>query len=121
MHSKKQIWLYFTIVLLLVAACTQPTRLPEEIEVQETAVETTQPPIDLTLGDQNLIEESEETETIVAVETAVVPVQSEEASTSENELEVDKNGVPVGFTADGYPYRGYLDATIVIEEYSDYQ
>ena len=31
------------------------------------------------------------------------------------------NGVPVGFTAEGHPYRGSLDAPVVMYEYSDFQ
>ncbi len=31
------------------------------------------------------------------------------------------NGVPVGFTAEGRPYRGDLEAPILLEEFSDYQ
>ncbi len=30
-------------------------------------------------------------------------------------------GIPVGFTEEGYPYRGALDAPLVMMEYSDYQ
>ncbi len=30
-------------------------------------------------------------------------------------------GIPVGFTAEGYPYRGAPDAPITMHEYSDYQ
>ncbi|MGD2077798.1 MAG: thioredoxin domain-containing protein [Chloroflexota bacterium] len=36
-------------------------------------------------------------------------------------LENDEMGLPVGFTADGHPFRGDPGAPIVIEEYSDYQ
>lgn len=35
--------------------------------------------------------------------------------------ETDSNGLPVGFTEDGRPYRGNPNATVVIEAYSDYQ
>lgn len=35
--------------------------------------------------------------------------------------EFDAAGIPVGFTAEGRPYRGRLDAPIVMEEFSDYQ
>ena len=31
------------------------------------------------------------------------------------------NGIPVGFTEEGFPYRGSLDAPITMYEYSDYQ
>ncbi len=34
---------------------------------------------------------------------------------------VDANGIPVGFTAEGRPFRGNIDAPIVMEEFSDYQ
>jgi protein-disulfide isomerase len=34
---------------------------------------------------------------------------------------VDANGLPVGFTAEGRPFRGDLAAPIVMEEFSDYQ
>ncbi len=31
------------------------------------------------------------------------------------------NGVPVGFTAEGHPFRGAADAPVTVYEYSDYQ
>ncbi len=36
-------------------------------------------------------------------------------------IEVDDNGLMVGFTIDGHAFRGDPDASIVIQEYSDYQ
>ncbi len=55
--------------------------------------------------------------------------QAEDADSSTNSAQeafVDPdqeeyNGVPVGFTEDGYPYRGHLDAPVVMYEFSDYQ
>jgi protein-disulfide isomerase len=35
--------------------------------------------------------------------------------------ETNADGIPVGFTEEGYPYIGYLDAPVVIEEFSDFQ
>jgi protein-disulfide isomerase len=35
--------------------------------------------------------------------------------------ETDANGIPVGFTADGRPYRGQLDAPVTMEAFSDFQ
>lgn len=35
--------------------------------------------------------------------------------------EVDARGVPVGFTTEGYAFRGDPDAPVVMEEYSDFQ
>lgn len=40
---------------------------------------------------------------------------------ADGSAEVDANGVPVGFTEEGRPYRGRLDAPIVMEAFSDYQ
>lgn len=34
---------------------------------------------------------------------------------------VDEMGVPMGFTDEGRPYRGHLDAPILMEEFSDFQ
>lgn len=36
-------------------------------------------------------------------------------------LDKDATGLPVGFTAEGRPFRGEPDAPVVIEEFSDYQ
>ena len=35
--------------------------------------------------------------------------------------ETDANGLPVGFTAEGQPYRGRLDAPVKMEAFSDFQ
>ena len=35
--------------------------------------------------------------------------------------ETDANGIPVGFTAEGRPYRGQLDAPVTLEAFSDFQ
>ena len=37
------------------------------------------------------------------------------------DTEVDANGVPIGFTENGNPYRGNPNAPVVIEEFSDFQ
>lgn len=39
----------------------------------------------------------------------------------EGSLQTDAQGIPVGFTSDGRPFRGSPDAPVVIEEFSDYQ
>lgn len=35
--------------------------------------------------------------------------------------EFDSNGIPVGFTDEGRPYRGYPDSPVVMETFSDFQ
>ena len=49
---------------------------------------------------------------------------AEEANSETTVLSGDEesyNGIPVGFTEEGYPYRGSLDAPVTIYEYSDYE
>ncbi len=48
--------------------------------------------------------------------TATAPAATESAAT-----ETDANGIPVGFTAEGRPYRGRLDAPVTMEAFSDFQ
>ncbi len=40
---------------------------------------------------------------------------------AEGTLDTDTNGLTVGFTAEGRPFRGNPDAPVLIEEFSDYQ
>ncbi|MGH2536358.1 MAG: DsbA family protein [Candidatus Promineifilaceae bacterium] len=40
---------------------------------------------------------------------------------AEGSQATDAHGLPVGFTADGHPFRGQANAPVVIHEYSDYQ
>jgi protein-disulfide isomerase len=43
------------------------------------------------------------------------------ANLTTGEIIYDANGIEVGFTEDGHPYRGSRSAPIVLEEFSDYQ
>ena len=47
--------------------------------------------------------------------TTAVDMAGESAAT------VDERGIPVGFTDEGRPYRGHLDAPVLMEEFSDFQ
>ena len=44
------------------------------------------------------------------------PLTASPATTTQTVLD----GIPVGFTPDGYPYRGATDAPVTLVEYSDY-
>ena len=46
-------------------------------------------------------------------------VSTQEATNTSQDT--DANGIEVGFTEDGHPYRGQRDAPVVLEEFSDYQ
>ncbi len=49
---------------------------------------------------------------------AAEPTAAAATESSEQEM---LDGIPVGFTAEGYPYRGSPDAPVTVYEYSDYQ
>ena len=63
--------------------------------------------------------EESESETAASQPTPESPTESSEV-VNESDL-VDEYGIPIGFTEDGHPYRGNLDAPIVLEEFSDFQ
>ena len=52
-----------------------------------------------------------------------MPASGASASTSPSAstTEVDAMGIPVGYTEDGRPYRGNLDAKVMMETFSDFQ
>ncbi|MCB8946276.1 MAG: thioredoxin domain-containing protein [Ardenticatenaceae bacterium] len=62
-------------------------------------------------------------ETAVTTNTespTTAPEPTTKPATTETSL-LDDYGIPIGFTEDGHPYRGHLDAPIVMEEFSDFQ
>ncbi len=62
------------------------------------------------------------TSTTGTAQTDTAPDTAEAATTQAVPEPVGTyKGIPVGFTAEGYPYRGSPDAPITIYEYSDYQ
>jgi protein-disulfide isomerase len=107
---KKELTKTFAIIsmailaLLLLAACGPGT--PPEAETQPAQADDGSSEIN------NLLEESE---------TAVDEQPSSQPDALPASVETDANGVPVGFTESGNPYRGSLDAPVVIEEFSDFQ
>lgn len=49
------------------------------------------------------------------------PSTAESLEVEAGSTELDAHGIPVGYTADGRPYRGNIDAPIVMEAFSDFQ
>ena len=56
--------------------------------------------------------------TTAASPTTDTPPTAPEATAA---TETDANGIPVGFTTEGRPYRGRLDAPVMMEAFSDFQ
>ncbi len=80
---------------------------------------------------ETLLEDAAPAATTPSEETAspdnlaeAAPIDPESDAPADNAAPaetVDDLGIPVGFTAEGRPYRGRLDAPVQIEEFSDYQ
>ena len=128
MITKKINWLIVTGFILLLAACG-PVANETHTETPTAIVAEESPPQLLTDGDQDILANAstlDESESVVVEEpfeepAPVVPVVEEEIVVIEENIEFDANGIQVGFTANGYPYRGNPEADIVIEEFSDFQ
>lgn len=95
MNPKRSLYLGLLIVALIVAACG-PKATPEP-----TAEPTPLPPTD--------------TVAPTAITEAPTPVPSKVEGPAISEGEV-----PMGFTAEGAPYRGNPDAPVTLLEYSDF-
>jgi protein-disulfide isomerase len=98
--------------ILAIVGCTtplQPTADDGTVPAQEAAApNTTETPA---TGEEptTAVTETTTTETITTTVSLV------------NEPEGAYKGIPVGFTREGFPYRGEPDAPIVMYEYSDFQ
>ncbi|MCB0131173.1 MAG: thioredoxin domain-containing protein [Caldilineaceae bacterium] len=98
-------------LLLLLAACTMPaiTSAPDGESATDTTVAAA------ANADEGVVEET-------AAEDAAAPVAGGPVTVGVPDGEpVMANGIPVGFTVEGYPYRGDPDAPVVMFEYSDFQ
>ncbi|MBK8988933.1 MAG: thioredoxin domain-containing protein [Chloroflexi bacterium] len=102
-QSLRQALFFFSLFGLLILAACGPSVAPGEGEIGQAAAPT---------SDANLL--------AAPIDPAAVFSAPRSASSSADG-EVDANGLPVGFLADGRPYRGSLDAPVVIEEFSDFQ
>ena len=104
---KKKIWLLMPFILVLalfITACDPSSTGP--VLVSDTEVDQ---------ATESIITEVEEA--APNLEDAFETV----ANITNNETAYDANGIEVGFTEDGHPYRGNRNAPVILEEFSDYQ
>lgn len=99
------------LLLLTLAACTFPITPPATTVTENTPEPATEPALTPTVAESasTTVTNTQETK---SPETKTVSIP---APTGEYD------GIPVGFTAEGYPYRGSPDAPITMYEYSDFQ
>lgn len=107
MVYSKKLWWLTTVLLLLIAACGAATPSTDGEAADENHLLTPRDGANLLEGE---------------VDTAVSNnLAAPEVTVAPGSIEVDADGIEVGFTEEGRPYRGNPDAPILIEEYSDYQ
>lgn len=101
---------------VLMAACTFPLTPSPTANGDEPSVTSESPATAVAQASTStpaaVVSETQEVTTTAVTTAAVsaVPAPTE-----------DYEGIPVGFTAEGYPYRGAPDAPITMYEFSDYQ
>ena len=98
--NRNFIVIFSLLVLLLIAACSG-TQAPEET----------------TSATPGVVNQSEEV--LVADEPDEAQPTAQEAASPE-QAQGDYADLPVGFTEEGFPYRGDPEAPVVLEEFSDY-
>lgn len=106
---KKPWWLATILLLLLTIGCGAANANPRVTDESETE--------SLLPRDGGSLLQSSETASETAAATNSTPV----VTVANETAEVDADGIEVGFTDEGRPYRGNPDAPVVMEEFSDYQ
>lgn len=94
------------LVGVLLAGCAALPIQPPTGTVPESAATSTEEPS----------EEPAATEAAAEETSAAAPAVAGAPGTEE-----EYNGMTVGFTAEGYPYRGSLSAPVVVNEFSDFE
>ena len=101
--STKKFWGLTSLLLLLLAACGAANANP--IATNPESADSLLPRDGGALLAEN--------ETAVSNNPAI--------NVADGSVELDADGIEVGFTEDGRPYRGNPNASVVMEEFSDYQ
>jgi protein-disulfide isomerase len=113
--TTRRAWFFCLVTLITIITACGPAAQTETAESETEArgsssVESTRPV---------LVEDPEPERGTDEPEQS--PNASIPAAVDETSSDYDANGIQVGFTADGHPYRGDPDAAVVIEEFSDFQ
>ncbi len=104
--SSKKVWWISTLILLFTMGCGPAA---DEENVGASSSDLLLPP-----DSGSLLTQVEEETAAPNSSTPIVTVAAET-------VEYDADGIEVGFTDEGRPYRGNPDAPVLIEEFSDYQ
>lgn len=117
---------------VILAACALPLTPPATTTAPKATSETTAAPttaVNESTSTAQSTDTTAEATAVVSDTQEVTPTQAVTATDVTTAATVsavpapteDYEGIPVGFTAEGYPYRGAPDAPITMYEFSDYQ
>jgi protein-disulfide isomerase len=120
-RSKRFTSLYLQVIgtlfiVVLLGACTLPIT-PPTASTENNSEQSSTP---------TKVPNEEAATTAPSASEAISPTQDTAttaagAASANNGATETYKGIPVGFTDEGFPYRGSLDAPITMYEYSDYQ
>jgi protein-disulfide isomerase len=127
--KQQRFWIIFSFFILLFLAACGPAGTGEsaidEAESPQTIedVFATNVTNEDTMDTAPLAEEDEmnEVETAAASPQPTPTPEAEPTAVTTQATSVDGAGIEIGFTEDGHPYRGSLDAPVILEEFSDFQ
>ncbi|MDX1688476.1 MAG: thioredoxin domain-containing protein [Candidatus Promineifilaceae bacterium] len=105
------------LLLLALAACGPSGRVNDPAPAEGTDSATQ--PATTSESESDALDTTETTEETTAGETGVDAQNSIDVDSES--IEEDANGVTVGFTEEGYAFRGDPAAPVVMEEFSDFQ
>ncbi len=105
------------LTMLFLISCTVP--------IQPVATDNSTPEVQEPVASDDGADTTSEPAAVDAAETTTDTAETANtdgiAEPRVNEPEGTYKGIPVGFTQEGFPYRGSPDAPIVMYEYSDFQ
>ena len=108
------------LIAVLVAACTLPITPPVASTDNSSDATAGQPTTPTTVPSEEPAPAAQPPSEAIST-TQTTANTDNAASDASNDAAETYKGIPVGFTAEGFPYRGSLDAPIIMYEYSDYQ
>ena len=118
-----RICLTVTLLVVVVAliSCTPPIQAPDANSTEGSQATAESATSAEAVESSDTVNETEPTTDVANEADSNEVVEPVEAMPTVNPPEGTYKGIPVGFTQEGFPYRGSPDAPIVMYEYSDFQ
>ncbi|HRW10213.1 MAG TPA: thioredoxin domain-containing protein [Caldilineaceae bacterium] len=109
------------VVVVALISCTPPIQAPGANTAEGSQATAESATSAEAVESSDTVNETEPTTDVANEADSNEAVEPVEAMPTVNPPEGTYKGIPVGFTQEGFPYRGSPDAPIVMYEYSDFQ